>query len=920
MSEPVDFKTTLNLPKTDFSMRGNMAKREPDFLARWAEDKLDEAVDDASKGRPLFVLHDGPPYANGHIHIGHILNKVLKDIVVKSKTMKGKRTVYVPGWDCHGLPIELQVDKNLGKKKRDMTPLEIREACREYAQKFVDIQREDFKRLGVFGRWEEPYLTLTHGYEETIVRELARFAEKGHLHKGKRPVHWCPSCRTALAEAEVEHQDHRSPSIYVKFPYLGDASKLNPSLAGKKVSFVIWTTTPWTIPANLGIALHPKLKYVALGQGDEALIIAEGLVEAVAEACDLDPNNKLGEIDLTDIERTASQHPFIERESMMVFADYVTLEAGTGCVHTAPGHGHDDYVTGRTYGLDAYAPVDTAGRYTDEVPDYVGQKVFDANKAIVLRMHEEGSLLNSPDQFLEHSYPHCWRCKKPVIFRATPQWFIGIDHDDLRERALKAIDETEWIPPWGHDRIHGMVANRPDWCISRQRIWGVPIPALRCKACEESTTNAALIDRTADLFAKEGSDAWFARPAEDFQPEGMSCPKCGESSFEKERDIVDVWFESGVSWAAVCEKNPDLWPIDLYLEGSDQHRGWFHSALLTSVATRGKPPYRQVLTHGFVVNEKGQPYSKSLKNYMPPQKVIAARGAELYRLWTSFVDYRHDMPFSETILGQLADSYRKIRNTGRFLLGNLSGFDLATYQSEEGFTYLDRWVLNRLAQVDARCQEGYDTYEFHQVYRAFIDFCITDLSAFYLDVAKDRLYCESAGQRRPAQAVLYRIIRTLSKLMAPILCFTAEDLWGHLPKLPDDPASVHLAQFEDVPTIGESLDETVEGLRTLRNMVLKELEPFRAQKHHSLDARLELTLSPADAALLEQYPDSKADFFIVSEVEVVGTAAESSVNVVEATGEKCPRCWKRSAGSDNAQSQHICPRCNDVLKEIETPS
>lgn len=918
MSEPVDFKTTLNLPQTAFSMRGNMATREPEFLSRWAEDKLDKAMDDASAGRPLFVLHDGPPYANGHIHIGHILNKVLKDIVVKSKTMKGKRTVYVPGWDCHGLPIELQVDKDLGKKKREMSPLEIRQACREYAQKFVDIQREDFKRLGVFGRWEEPYLTLTHGYEETIVRELARFAEKGHLHKGKRPVHWCPSCRTALAEAEVEHQDHRSPSIYVKFEYLGDVSQLNPDLVGKKVSFVIWTTTPWTIPANLGIALNPKLKYVALAQGDEALIIAEGLVESVGEACGLDPEKILGEIDISQIERTASRHPFIDRESMMVYADYVTLEAGTGCVHTAPGHGHDDYITGRTYGLDAYAPVDTAGRYTDEVPDYVGQKVFDANKAIVLRLHEEGSLLNPPDQSLDHSYPHCWRCKKPVIFRATPQWFIGIDHDNLRERALKAIDETEWIPPWGHDRIYGMVQNRPDWCISRQRIWGVPIPALRCTACDESTTNAALINRTADLFANEGSDAWFTRPAEDFQPEGMTCPKCGESAFEKERDIVDVWFESGVSWAAVCEKNPDLWPIDLYLEGSDQHRGWFHSALLTAVATRGKPPYRQVLTHGFVVNEKGQPYSKSLKNYLPPQKVINSKGAELYRLWTSFVDYRHDMPFSESILGQLADSYRKIRNTGRFLLGNLSGFDLANHTSEEGFTTLDRWVLNRLAKVDQRCHNGYESYEFHQVYRALIDFCITDLSAFYLDVAKDRLYCESAAVRRPAQAVLYRIIRTLSKLMAPILCFTAEDMWSHLPKLPEDPPSVHLALFEETATIGESLDDAVEGLRALRNLVLKELEPFRAQKHHSLDARVELTLSATDAALLEQYPDSKPDLFIVSEVEIVGSGAESSVKVVEAKGEKCPRCWKRSAGSDNVQSQHICPRCNDVLKGIET--
>ncbi|MFH1132296.1 MAG: isoleucine--tRNA ligase [Pseudomonadota bacterium] len=917
MSDPAYFKGTLSLPHTEFPMRGNMAKREPEFLQRWEELDLPNGLLSMSEGWPLFVLHDGPPYANGRIHYGHILNKVLKDIVVKFKSMTGHRAVYVPGWDCHGLPIELQVDRDLGPRKEKMSVLDIRKACKEYALGFADLQRAEFKRLGVFGLWEKPYLTLNPEYESSIIRELSRFAEKDFLYKGKKPVHWCASCRTALAEAEVEYRNHRSPSIYVKFRYSGDASRLNKKLTGKPVSFVIWTTTPWTLPANLAIALHPNFTYVAVEHKGEALIIAKDLLEEVSKRCQLDPGTIIGEIDTEAAEGTSCRHPFMERNSILLFADYVTLEAGTGCVHTAPGHGQEDYQTGVAHGLDIFAPVDEGGRFTDEVPQYAGRHVFETNNPIVAQLQEDGALLNKSGETLEHSYPHCWRCKNPVIFRATPQWFIKLDHNDLRERTLKAIDDTEWIPPWGHDRIYGMIQNRPDWCLSRQRLWGVPIPALYCQNCGEILATAEFMSHVADLFAKHGSNAWFCMEVNELLPAGIACKKCGSASFKKEEDIVDVWFESGVSWAAVCENKPNLWPIDLYLEGSDQHRGWFHSALLTSVATRGKAPYRQVLTHGFVVDEKGQPYSKSLKNFIPPEKVIDSRGAEIFRLWTSYVDYRSDMPFSEGILAQLGDSYRKIRNTCRFLLGNLEDFNATQCECQNGLTTLDRWALQRLSVLIAYCRDSYEEYEFHQVFRALIEFCTIDLSSFYLDVAKDRLYCDDNTVRLPTQAVLYKLARSLATVMAPILTFTAEDIWHFLPKLPDDPVSIHLLQFQETQPVDEAMDKQVEGLRKIRDIVLKELEEFRAQKHHSLDAKVILSLSDSDRELVDSYPDSLADLFIVSEVELSGTSDKTTATVVEADGKKCPRCWKRSTGSDYHGSSDVCPRCNAVLQTIE---
>ncbi len=702
----MEYKETLNLPQTEFPMRANLAQREPATLARWEGMGLHRRMAENRKGRPTFVLHDGPPYANGHIHIGHALNKILKDMIVKYRTMAGALSVYVPGWDCHGLPIEHQVDKTLGAKKGAIPTGDKRRLCREYAAKFIDIQREEFKRLGVLGDWENPYRTMTFDYEAGILREFGRFVESGAVYQGTKPVYWCLSCRTALAEAEVEYADHTSPSIHVKFPFAEPPEKIHPALAGKKVFFVIWTTTPWTIPANLGIALHPDYDYVALEAGGEVYVVAEGLAERFAAETGLSSPTTLATFRAGHLERMRCRHPFADRDSLLVLADYVTLEAGTGCVHTAPGHGREDYETGLKYGLPILAPLNDEGRFTADVPFFAGERVFDANPKVNEKLAEVGALMTRRE--ITHSYPHCWRCKSPVIFRATKQWFISMDRTGLREKALAGIRTVRWIPGWGQERIEGMIANRPDWCISRQRAWGVPIALFRCEGCGHHLLDRKLIDHVAGFFEKEGADAWFDRDVSELLPPGTACPECGGTAFGKETDILDVWFDSGVSYACVCEGKENLGvPVDLYLEGSDQHRGWFHSSLLAAVGTRGVPPYRGVLTHGFVVDGKGEAMHKSKGNVIAPEEIIKKHGAELLRLWVAAADYRDDIRLSKDILDRLTEAYRKIRNTIRYLLASLSDFDPARDAVPvDRMEEIDRYALVLFDRLASKVRNG----------------------------------------------------------------------------------------------------------------------------------------------------------------------------------------------------------------------
>jgi len=692
----MDYKKTLNLPKTDFPMKANLAQREPEQLAAWRQADLYRKIRRLSAGRPPFILHDGPPYANGHIHIGTAMNKILKDFIVRSRQMAGFDAVYVPGWDCHGLPIEHNVDKELGQKKLTMSQADVRRQCRAYAERFIDVQREEFRRLGVTGDWDDPYLTMAYRYEATIARECFKFAVDGSLFRSKKPIHWCCSCQTALAEAEIEYADEGSPSIFVKFPMIDDLGRLAPELAGRPVSMVIWTTTPWTLPANLAVALHPDFAYAAVDTGTEVLIMAEDLVDGCMQTFQLTDYRIVARLAAADLERKRCRHPLYDRPSLIILGNHVTLEAGTGCVHTAPGHGREDYDVGLAYGLDSYSPVDDQGRFTDEVPDLAGRAVFDANADIIDRLRQAGVLLAS--EKIRHSYPHCWRCKQPVIFRATPQWFISMDRTGLRQKSLEAIDTVTWIPAWGRERIYGMIENRPDWCVSRQRAWGVPIAVFYCARCERILTDAAVMETVYRQFETHGADVWFEKSAAELLPPGTTCSGCGHTEFVKETDILDVWFDSGVSHAAVLEDRENLtWPADLYLEGSDQHRGWFHSSLLTAVGTRGRAPYKAVLTHGFVVDADGKKMSKSLGNVVAPAEVIRRFGAEILRLWVSAADYREDVRISETILKQLSDAYRRIRNTCRFMLGNLYDFDPATDAvARDRMPEIDRFALHRL--------------------------------------------------------------------------------------------------------------------------------------------------------------------------------------------------------------------------------
>jgi isoleucyl-tRNA synthetase len=924
----MDYKDTLNLPVTDFPMKANLPQREPEIIARWKKDDLYGRMMEAGEGKPKYLLHDGPPYANGHIHIGHALNKTLKDVVLKAKRMSGFQAPYVPGWDCHGLPIELQVEKNLGSKKHGVTKLEMRKLCREYAAKFVGIQSEEFQRLGILGQWDKPYLTMNYEYEGITAGELARFAGNGGLYRGKKPVHWCSSCVTALAEAEVEYADHKSPSIFVKFLLADDISAAVPALAGKKVSVVIWTTTPWTIPANLAISLHPEYDYVALESGDDVLIVADGLKESFLKAVELE-GSVIATFKAGVLDGKQARHPFYNRDSVILLGEHVTLEAGTGCVHTAPGHGQDDYVMALKFGLDVYNPVDNRGRYISDLPFFGGQFVFDANKEVIAKLIEVEALVGQGS--VNHSYPHCWRCKKPIIFRATEQWFISMEQNDLRKKALAAIDQVQWIPKWGKERIYGMIENRPDWCVSRQRSWGVPITAFACTACGEFLADAQVMNHVADLFKTHSSDVWYDWDAGKLLPEGTACPSCGKADFTKEMDILDVWFDSGVSHAAVLEPNATLGsPADMYLEGSDQHRGWFHSSLLESVGTRGVAPYRSVLTHGFVLDGQGRKMSKSLGNVVAPEDVIKKLGADILRLWVAAQDYRDDNRISQEILTRVAEAYRRIRNTCRYILGNISDFDPATDSIPyDRMPEIDRLALHVLEGLKERVLRAYDELEFHTIYQAVNAFCSVELSAIYLDILKDRLYTsrKDSLERRSAQTAFYQILDSLIRMMAPILSFTADEVWWSMPGKREE--SVHLAAFPALtPQVkDDALAARWMRLFAVRSEVLKALELARAQKTigHPLDACVAIAAPPEELEYLRENAPELKTIFIVSKVElteeITGECYESTdlpgyrIAVTSAPGDKCERCWcyDEEIGADSDHPT-ICPRCVAAVK------
>jgi len=927
MSEKTDFKNTLNLPQTKFPMKAGLTKLEPELLERWKKADIYKKVIARRQEQkaPAWVLHDGPPYANGHIHMGHALNKILKDIIIKSKTMAGFLSPYVPGWDCHGLPIEHQVDKALGSKKREMSQGDIRRQCRTYAEKFVSIQSEEFQRLGVFGEWDRPYLTMAYDYEAVIAREMGRFALSGVMYQSPKPVLWCGSCRTALAEAEVEYENHSSPSIYVAFPLKSDPAELDPALAGQKVHFVIWTTTPWTIPSNQGIAYNPEFKYGAWKLADgRVLVLAEALSEAALSKFG-QAAEKLTTLDNRKLPGLMARHPWYDRDSKVVPAMYVTLEQGTGLVHTAPGHGREDYETGLAHNLPTFSPLDDAARYTKEVPEWEGQPVLAANPAIVEHLKSVGALLAVEN--IDHQYPHCWRCKKPLIFRSTPQWFVSLDKTGLREKSLKAIDGCRWVPKWGRDRIYGMIENRPDWCISRQRSWGVPITVFLCRDCSGWHYSEAIMEHLFELFKEKGADTWFDLPVEELLPAGEKCAGCGGTNFEKETDILDVWFDSGCSFVDTMEGRnylPDI--SDMYLEGSDQHRGWFHSSLLVSMNNRGRAPYREVLTHGYVVDGQGRKMSKSVGNVVGPEEVIKKYGADILRLWVAAENYQDDIRISNQILDMLAKAYFNFRNSCRFILGNLFDFDPSQNSvALDDLSEMDRFILHQLNQLTEKVRQCYDEYEFHSIYHLLNNF-VVELSAFYHDVIKDRLYTLAPNdpKRRGTQTVMHQVLSSMVRLMAPVLSFTCEEIWSYLPENQNTENSVFLTDFP----VGETdwhnpdLARRWEDLLKIRALVNKELEVARREKiiGAPLDAQVELTASGKALALLKEYQAQLPDIFIVSAVTLVeGPAAESeglavTARVSPCSYPKCPRCWVHAPEVPEDQSG-VCHKCESALAE-----
>ncbi|MEO5897018.1 MAG: isoleucine--tRNA ligase [Vicinamibacterales bacterium] len=930
-----DWKDTLNLPRTDFPMKANLQSAEPQALARWQEMGLYDRIRESRAGRPKFVLHDGPPYANGQIHLGTALNKILKDFVVKSRTMAGFDAPYVPGYDCHGLPIELKVDRELGPKKREMSVADFRRACRAYAERFIGVMTEEFKRLGIFGAWDDPYLTMNFRYQAAIVRALGSFVDRGLVYKGKKPVHWCIHCRTALAEAEVEYEQHSSPSIYVEFALAPDSVDelvaRVPELHLRTVSVLIWTTTPWTIPSNLAIAFHPEFDYAAYEVDDRVVIVAEALAPSVAAVAGRTFGPPVARMKGEQLERLRFEHPLYARPSLGVLGDYVTLEAGTGAVHTAPGHGSDDFNTGVRYGLEIYAPVGPGGHFLETVELFGGQRVFDANPKIQQALKDRGRLWHGED--FQHSYPHCWRCHNPVIFLATWQWFIRMDGEPvvngktLRAAGLEAVDaDVKWIPAWGRDRIFNMLSNRPDWCISRQRAWGVPIPAVDCTKCGEPTLTHELVERAAGVFDEYGADAWYERPIEEFIPEGMTCAACGNGTFERERDILDVWFDSGSSHEAVLPFRPELtWPADIYLEGSDQHRGWFQSSLLVGLGTRGRPPFREVLTHGFLIDVDGRKMSKSIGNVIAPSEVIKESGAESLRLWVASSDFRDELRVGKQILQRVVEAYRKIRNTCRYLLANLYDFDPVTDRvALQSLQEVDRYAVARYGEVARDVLRAYDAYDFPGIFQRLNQLTTVDLSAFYADVSKDRLYTFAAGspERRSAQTAMYVIADGLARLLAPILPVTTEEMWKHLPGKRE--VSVHMAEFPQLADVEALLDGALvrrwERLIEIRNQVNRSLEAARQAKTigNSLGAHIVLHARSEAATLLQSVKDDLPMLFIVSQLAFhadTGDGPELEVTVTRAEGDKCARCWRivRSV-SGAAGTAGLCDRCVSALE------
>jgi isoleucyl-tRNA synthetase len=960
---PLELKKTINLPQTAFPMKANLPQNEPKLLAQWEQMRIYECIRQARRGAPRYILHDGPPYTSGPIHLGTALNKCLKDFIVKSKTMAGFDAPYVPGWDCHGLPIEIKVDKELGGKKLQMRPNDVRSACRKYAQKYLDLQRTQFKRIGVFGRFQRPYVTMDAQYESVVLSTFYSFYENGFVYKGLRAVYWCMHDETALAEAEVEYENHTSPTVWVKYKLLDDPEKIDRALAGKKVSTIIWTTTPWTLPASMAVAFHPDEEYVALESDGEVFIVASKLAQEVAAKCGLSDPRPLAYFPGRQLEHLNFQHPFLDRKILGVLADYVSMDTGTGVVHTAPSHGAEDFITGMKYGLDATSNVDEKGILRNGLPEYEGKRVWDANQPIIDLLRSRGALLHS--ETTEHSYPHCWRCHNPVIFRATEQWFISMEtpmpnvgaeassaplakrastnNDTLRTRTLEEIKKVKWDPSWGEERMSNMIETRPDWCISRQRVWGVPIAVFLCANCGKPLNDPVINRKVVELFRKSGADVWFTSDSDSILPSGTKCPHCAGTKFEKETDIFDVWLESGASYLALIaepktDDEPDYpWPSDLYLEGGDQYRGWFQSSLLCAMGTRGTPSYKGVVTPGWTLDEKGQAMSKSRGNDVDPVDISNRLGGEIVRLWVASVDFREDVVGSEALMQRVGENYKKIRNTFRYILGNLYDFDsqhdLILFDDMER---LDQYMLRQTWVMASEVMSWYTEFAFHKIYHRVNHFCIVDLSAFYFDVLKDRLYISApkSTARRSAQTAIWRIGEALVRLLAPIMTFTSEDVWRFLPNLANRCHSVHLSLFPnaadilgaDVSQQDEKQAQEWQTLRIVRDEVLKALEEARNQKliGTGLEAQVTITASDPVYSVLQRHADRLRYLFIVSVVTLGqgsgnGSTGSVHVEVKRADGLKCERCWNYSThvGEDDRYPT-ICERCSAVLKELES--